>query len=401
MNELLINEKMIALGESRSVIREIFEYANRRKSEIGADKVFDFSIGNPSTPPPVGVQNALLDLLTNTDSMSLHSYTSSAGSLITRRRIAEKESARAGYPITADSVYMTCGAAASLSISLRALLREGDKVILLAPFFPEYKVFTENAGGVIVIVPPKDESMQPDMQAFEDALTEDVKAVIINSPNNPSGAIYSEETLSKMGKLLSDAEEKYQKSIYLISDEPYRELVYDGGSVPFAPAFYENTLVCYSYSKSLSLPGERIGYILVPPTVKAAEKVFAAVCGAGRSLGYVCAPSLFQHLVAACVDEVPDVATYDENRTLLYNSLSEMGFTCTKPEGAFYLFVKTPDGVSSQEFYEEAKKYELLLVPSDSFGIGGYVRVAYCIAKSTIEGALPAFQKLSEHYNLR
>ncbi len=400
MNQLLINDKMIALGESRSVIREIFEYATRRKGEIGADKVFDFSIGNPSTPPPEAVQKKLLDLLVNTDSMSLHGYTSSAGSPVTRRAIAKTESARAGYEITADSIYMTCGAAASLSISLRALLRGGDKVILLAPFFPEYKVFAENAGGEIVIVPPKDESMQPDMQAFEAALTEDVKAVIINSPNNPSGAIYSEETLSKMGKLLSAAEEKYQKAIYLISDEPYRELVYDGKSVPFAPAFYKNTLVCYSYSKSLSLPGERIGYILVPPTVEAAEKVFAAVCGAGRSLGYVCAPSLFQHLVAACVDEAPDVATYDANRTLLYNSLSEMGFTCTKPEGAFYLFVKAPAGVSSQEFYEEAKKYELLLVPSDSFGIGGYVRIAYCIAKSTIERALPAFRKLSAHYGL-
>ncbi len=400
MNELLINDKMIALGESRSVIREIFEYANRRKGEIGADKVFDFSIGNPSTPPPSSVQETLIELLRTTDSMQLHGYTSSAGSPVTRRAIAEKESARAGYAISPDSVYMTCGAAASLSISLRALLREGDKVVLLAPYFPEYKVFSENAGGVIVTVPPKDESMQPDMKAFEAALTADVKAVIINSPNNPSGAIYSEETLERMGKLLSAAEEKYQKSIYLISDEPYRELVYDGERVPFAPAFYPNTLICYSYSKSLSLPGERIGYILVPPSVREAKKVYAAVCGAGRSLGYVCAPSLFQQLVAHCANELPDVATYDENRRLLYSSLTEMGFTCTKPRGAFYLFVKAPDGVSSQAFYEEAKKYELLLVPSDSFGVGGYVRIAYCIAKSTIEGALPAFRELSKHYGL-
>ncbi len=400
MKELQIADKMIALGESRSVIRDIFEYANRRKAEIGADRVFDFSIGNPSTPPPPKVEKTLIDLLQHTDSMQLHGYTSSAGDMATRRAIAEKESCRAGYALSADSVYMTCGAAASLSISLRALLRPGDKVLLLAPFFPEYRVFVENAGGEVVIVPPKDESMQPDMEAFEEALTENIKAVIINSPNNPSGAVYSEATLAEMGRLLSIAEEKQQSSIYLISDEPYRELVYDGVKVPFVPSFYRNTIICYSYSKSLSLPGERIGYILVPPTAENCQKIFAAVCGAGRSLGYVCAPSLFQRLVKECVNEVPDVATYDENRRLLYHALSEMGFTCVKPDGAFYLFVKAPAGISSQKFYEEAKKFELLLVPSDSFGIEGYVRIAYCIAKSTIEGALPAFRKLAAHYGL-
>ncbi len=396
----MVSEKMLALGESRSVIRDISEFADARRQEIGAENVFDFSIGNPSVPAPGRVDEALRSLLDSVDSITLHSYTPAPGLMKARMAAARQESLRAGFDIPAGSIYLTCGAAASLAISLRALVCPGDKIALLAPYFPEYKVFVENAGAEAVVVPPADLSMQPDLAVFKKVVASGIKAVIVNSPNNPSGAVLSAETLEAMADILRAETDKKGESIYMIADEPYRELVYDGAEVPFVPSIYPDTIVCYSYSKSLSLPGERLGYIMVPPCVSDSGKVFAAVCGAGRSLGYLCAPSLFQYMLAECADERPDIAAYAGNRALLYGALTEMGFECVKPDGAFYLFVKAPNGVSGTEFYEAGKRFELLLVPSDSFGVEGYVRVAYCVSEDTIRRSLPAFKKLAELYSL-
>ena len=396
----MVSEKMLALGESRSVIRDISEFGDARRQEIGAENVFDFSIGNPSVPAPGRVGETLRRLLDSVDSITLHSYTPAPGLMKARMAAARQESLRAGFDIPAGSIYLTCGAAASLAISLRALVCPGDKIALLAPYFPEYKVFVENAGAEAVVVPPADLSMQPDLAEFKKAVESGIKAVIVNSPNNPSGAVLSAETLEAMADILRAESVKKGESIYVIADEPYRELVYDGAEVPFVPSIYPDTIVCYSYSKSLSLPGERLGYIMVPPCVSDSGKVFAAVCGAGRSLGYLCAPSLFQYMLAECADERPDIAAYAKNRALLYGALTEMGFECVKPDGAFYLFVKAPAGVSGAEFCEAAKRFELLLVPSDSFGVEGYARVAYCVSEDTIRRSLPAFKKLAELYSL-
>lgn len=396
----MVSEKMLALGESRSVIRDISEFADARRQEIGAENVFDFSIGNPSVPAPRRVDETLRSLLDSVDSITLHSYTPAPGLMKARMAAARQESLRAGFDIPAGSIYLTCGAAASLAISLRALVCPGDKIALLAPYFPEYKVFVENAGAEAVVVPPADLSMQPDLAEFEKAVESGIKAVIVNSPNNPSGAVLSAETLKAMADILKAASAKKGESIYVIADEPYRELVYDGAEVPFVPSIYPDTLVCYSYSKSLSLPGERLGYIMVPLCVNDSGKVFAAVCGAGRSLGYLCAPALFQYMLAECAEERPDIAAYAGNRALLYGALTEMGFECVKPDGAFYLFVKAPNGVSGTEFYEAGKRFELLMVPSDSFGVEGYARVAYCVSADTIRRSLPAFKKLAELYSL-
>ena len=396
----MVSEKMLALGESRSVIRDISEFGDARRQEIGAENVFDFSIGNPSVPAPGRVGETLRRLLDSVDSITLHSYTPAPGLMKARMAAARQESLRAGFDIPAGSIYLTCGAAASLAISLRALVCPGDKIALLAPYFPEYKVFVENAGAEAVVVPPADLSMQPDLAVFKKVVASGIKAVIVNSPNNPSGAVLSAETLEAMADILRAESAKKGESIYMIADEPYRELVYDGAEVPFVPSIYPDTIVCYSYSKSLSLPGERLGYIMVPPCVSDGGKVFAAVCGAGRSLGYLCAPALSQYMLAECADERPDIAAYAANRALLYGALTEMGFECVKPDGAFYLFVKAPNGVSGTEFYEAGKRFELLMVPSDSFGVEGYVRVAYCVSEDTIRRSLPAFKKLAEQYSL-
>lgn len=396
----MVSEKMLALGESRSVIRDISEFADARRQEIGAENVFDFSIGNPSVPAPGRVDETFRSLLDSVDSITLHSYTPAPGLMKARMAAARQESLRAGFDIPAGSIYLTCGAAASLAISLRALVCPGDKIALLAPYFPEYKVFVENAGAEAVVVPPADLSMQPDLAVFKKVVASGIKAVIVNSPNNPSGAVLSAETLEAMADILRAESAKKGESIYMIADEPYRELVYDGAEVPFVPSIYPDTIVCYSYSKSLSLPGERLGYIMVPPCVSDSGKVFAAVCGAGRSLGYLCAPALSQYMLAKCADERPDIAAYAANRALLYGALTEMGFECVKPDGAFYLFVKAPNGVSGTEFYEAGKRFELLMVPSDSFGVEGYVRVAYCVSEDTIRRSLPAFKKLAEQYSL-
>ncbi len=393
----MISEKMWELGTKSSVIREIFEYGKKRKAEIGADKVFDFSLGNPSIPAPEKVREAYVKLLMEEDPIKLHGYTSAAGDMSVRAKIAKNIKKRFDCESDASNIYMTCGAAAALTASLKAICNADDEVIVLAPYFPEYTVFIENAGATQRTVKCREEDFQIDPDVFSAAVNKNTKAVIINSPNNPTGVVFSEETIKNISDILCEKQKEYGSDIYIIADEPYRELVYEA-EVPYIPNYYSNTIVCYSYSKSLSLPGDRIGYVFVSPKTANAESVFAAVCGAGRSLGYVCAPTLAQLVVGECVDEVADVLLYKRNRDLLYNSLESFGYEAVKPDGAFYLFVKTPWG-DAAEFCRRAKKYEILVVPSDSFGCEGYVRISYCVDYETIEKSLPAFKALMEEYN--
>jgi len=331
----------------------------------------------------------------------LHGYTSAQGDLGVRTKIAESIKARFGIDtITPNHIYMTCGAAASLSICLKAVIEEGanDECIVFAPFFTEYRVFIENAGGKIVVSQPTAKTFAVDVADFEAKINEHTKAVIVNSPNNPSGVVYTEETIKALCEVLRRKSAEYGHVIYLIADEPYRELVYSDVTVPYLMNYYENTLVCYSYSKSLSLPGERIGYIAVCPEMQDGGNIYLAVCGAGRSLGYVCAPSLFQQVIARCIDAKVDIEIYRENRDLLYNNLTAYGYECVKPDGAFYLFVKALED-DATAFYERAKAHELLVVPCDDFGVTGYVRVAYCVDKQRVLNALPAFEALAKEYN--
>ncbi len=393
------NEKSFALGSKRSIIREIFEYSKIRAQEIGADKVYDFSLGNPSVEPPKEVTQTLLDLLQTKNPTVLHGYTSAQGDFNVRKTISDKINVKFNLNLTPNDIYMTCGAAASLSICLKAVINQGDECVVLAPFFTEYRVFVENAGGKLVVSMPESKTFQVNITDFESKITKNTKAVIINSPNNPSGVVYSRQTIQKICDVLQRKQQEYGQVIYLIADEPYRELVYDNIEVPYLMNYYKNTLVCYSYSKSLSLPGERIGYIAVNPELKESKNVYLAVCGAGRSLGYVCAPSLFQQVVANCIDAKVNIEAYKKNRDLLFSSLSEYGFECVKPDGAFYLFVKSPDK-DAFSFYEKAKKFEILFVPCDDFGVEGYVRIAYCVDTQRIKNSLPAFKKLAKEYNL-
>ncbi|MBR4099919.1 MAG: pyridoxal phosphate-dependent aminotransferase [Clostridia bacterium] len=392
----MLNEKMLKLGENRSVIREIFEYGNKRRLEVGAENVYDFSLGNPSIPAPKAVNDAMVKLLTVTDPVRLHGYTSAQGAPDVRKTVADSIVKRFGIEANADLIYMTCGAAASLTICLNAVCNEGDEVIALAPFFPEYRVFAEKAGAKLVVAKCRESDFQIDFSVLENAITKNTKAIIVNSPNNPTGVVLSKETIQKLADLLSKKQAEYGKRIFIICDEPYRELAY-GVEVPYIPQFYDNTLVCYSYSKSLSLPGERIGYIFVSPKISDCGKVYAAVCGAGRALGFVCAPSLLQFVVRDCIDLTSDVRVYKKNRDLLYNALTDYGYTAAKPDGAFYLFIKSPEP-DANAFCERAKKYDLLLVPSDSFGFEGYVRISYCVSTAQIEKSLPYFKKLIEEY---
>jgi aspartate aminotransferase len=393
------NQKMFGLGSKRSIIREIFEYSKTRAKEIGAENVFDFSLGNPSVPAPSVVNDTIRELLEKENSVLLHGYTSAQGDLGVRTTIAGSIESRFGVPITPNQIYMTCGAAASLSICLKALIEEdsADECIVFAPFFTEYRVFIENAGGKMVVSMPVEDTFEIDVRDFEAKITPNTKAVILNSPNNPSGVVYSKETVEAVCEVLRRKSRELGHVIYLIADEPYRELVYSDVEVPYLMNHYANTLVCYSYSKALSLPGERIGYIAVCPDMEDGANIYLAICGAGRSLGYVCAPSLFQQVIARCVDAKVDVEIYRENRDLLYNNLTAYGYHCVKPDGAFYLFVKAlePD---AHRFYERAKEHELLVVPCDDFGTPGYVRVAYCVDKARVLGALPAFEKLANEY---
>lgn len=392
----MLNEKMVSLGMRRSVIREIFEYGKKRKAEIGEECVFDFSLGNPSVPTPAAVTAALERIIKETDPVKLHGYTSAQGDTAVRAKIAESIEKRFGFPANKDLIYMTCGAAASLTVTLNALINSGDEVIIPAPFFPEYRVFAENAGARVVTVQCREPDFQLDIKRIESAVTEKTKAIIINSPNNPTGAVFSPDTVKALSDMLDKKQAEYGTDIYIIADEPYRELSY-GAEVPYIPKYYANTVVCYSYSKSLSLPGERIGYIFIPESAKDSKKLYAAVCGAGRALGFVCAPSLMQYTVAECTDALPDVSAYKKNRDLLFGALTDYGYETVPPDGAFYLFVKSPEP-DANAFCERAKKHELLLVPSDDFGCEGYVRISYCVTAEQIEKSLPAFKALIEEY---
>lgn len=392
----MINKKMAELGNQPSVIRAIFEYSLKRKAEIGAENVYDFSLGNPSIPAPRIVDDTIKELAESGDSVALHGYTSAQGAMPVREQIAENIKKRFGCDASAKNIYITCGAAASLTSTLKAVVNEGDEVILLAPYFPEYNVFCANAGAKTVAVLGKGDDFSLDFDALDKAINKNTAAIIVNSPNNPTGAIIPENDIVKLAELLGRKQKETGRAIYIIADEPYRELTY-GDDVPYIPNFYDNTVVCYSYSKSLSLPGERIGYVFVSPKCEDSADLFAAVCGAARSMGYVCAPSLMQRVIAKCDGMTADVSLYNKNRELLYNSLSEIGYTAVKPQGAFYLFMKALED-DANAFCEKAKKHELLLVPADSFGAKGYVRISYCVAYDTIKNSIPAFKKLFEEY---
>ena len=392
----MINETMYGLGSKSSVIRELFAYGLERKKVVGEDKVYDFSLGNPSIPAPHEVKDALLKLLEEPAEV-LHSYSPASGDPKAKQMLAESVNRRFETHFSGDNFYMTVGAAASLNISIHAITNPGDEFITFAPFFPEYTVWVENAGAKLLITPADTESFQIDFEAFEKLLSPKTKGIIINSPNNPSGVVYSEDTIIKLSKVLCKKEKEYGNTIYLIADEPYREIVYDGLNVPYIPKYYNDTFVCYSYSKSLSLPGERIGYIIVPDEMADSKRVMAAVNGAGRALGFVCAPVLFQKAVAMCADVPSDIEAYARNKDLLYNGLTRLGYDCVRPQGAFYLFVKSPEkSGDAGEFSERAKKHDVLVVPSDSFGCPGYVRISYCVAEKTILDSLPVFKAIME-----
>lgn len=393
----MYNKTMYELGSHRSVIRDLFEFGKKRAAEVGADKVYDFSLGNPNVPAPDGVKEAAERLLAMPDNTVLHGYTSAQGDAEVRKAVADSINARFGAGVSPDFIYMTCGAAASLTITLNALYEDSDEFILLAPFFPEYSVFVKAAGGTPVVVPFDEKTFAPDLSALEKAVTPRTKGIIVNSPNNPSGTVYTRKTLDGIVSLLERKSAEYGRKIVLIADEPYRELVYDDIEVPYLPNLYPDTVVCYSYSKSLSLPGERIGYIAISPRMTEKENVYAAVCGAGRALGYVCAPSMFQRVAAACVNERPDITAYRRNRDLIYSALTEMGYDCVHPDGAFYLFVRSPEP-DANAFSERAKTFGLLIVPGDTFGAPGYVRISYCVGRDMIERSLPAFRDLINTY---
>lgn len=392
----MLSEKMLQLGTNPSTIRDLFEYGNKRKAEIGAENVFDFSLGNPSVPAPDCVKKAIEELIEE-DPIALHSYTSAVGDAGLRQKLAEYVNEKHGTTLTANNFYITVGAAASLTITLKALAEPEDEFIVFAPFFPEYRVFVEMTGAKPVVVQSDPKDFQIDIAAFEKAITPHTKGVLVNSPNNPSGVVITAECIEKMCDILEKKQKEYGREIFLIADEPYRELVYGDVEVPYLMNYYDNTIVCYSYSKSLSLPGERIGYIAVSDKVKDWNLVYAAICGAGRALGYVCAPSMFQKVISRCIGQTSDVSVYKKNRDLLYQTLTEYGYHCIKPDGAFYLFVEALEK-DAGAFAEKAKEYELLLVPSDSFGTPGFVRISYCVSTEQIERSLPAFKKLAEAY---
>ena len=394
----MLPEQALALGRSKNIMREIASYGNARKALIGAENVFDFSLGNPSVPAPPCVEEAIRDLL-GEDSLAIHGYTPAAGLPSFRKAIAEDLNARYDAGVDPSMVFVVCGAAPGLVACARGLMRPGEEAIAFAPFFTEYRVFVEGVGGTLVSVPPT-ETLLPDLDAFERAITEKTALVIVNTPNNPSGVILTPECLTRMGEILEAAQRRYGHPIYLVSDEPYRELVFEGQRVPCVLHYYANSVICYSFSKSLSLPGERIGYLAVSSRMADRQDVFDAIAGAARVCGHVNAPSLMQRVAERCLGQTSDLSAYRRNRELLYGGLTELGFDCVRPDGAFYLFMKSPEP-DAKAFSERAKKYELLLVPSDDFGVKGYVRLAYCVSEETIRRSLPAFRKLAQEYHLQ
>ena len=388
----MINEKCYALGANRSCIRDLFEYGCQRSAIVGRENVYDYSLGNPSIPAPKAVDQAIRDILDDTDSLAIHGYTSAVGDLATRQAIADDLNARYDAGVAASDLFIGGGAAPELVAVLNALAVENAEILAIAPYFPEYKPFTESTGATFKVVPPDVPGFQIDLKAVEEMLNPNTAAIIVNSPNNPSGVVYTAETLAALGELLTRKGEEYGHPIYIVADEPYRELTY-GVTAPFIPNIYPNTVVCYSYSKSLSLPGERIGYVYVPKAAADSAALYAAIAGAARAGGHVCAPSLWQKVIARCAHLRPDLESYDRNRKALYEGLSAMGYRMAKPDGAFYLFVEAPGG-DAVAFSEKAKKKDLLLVPGDGFGCPGYFRVCYCVSHEMILKSLPVFEAL-------
>lgn len=389
----MFNSKAYALGANRSCIRELFEYGRSRAAVVGEENVLDFSLGNPSIPAPQAVEDAIREILRETPSVAVHGYTPAGGDMAARDAIARELNRRYDWDVTPQELFLGCGAAPELIAVFRALAVPGGKILAIAPYFPEYAPFVEESGLEFGVVPAQEPNFQIDMKALEALVTENTQGVIVNSPNNPSGVVYSRETLQKLGALLEKKSREYGHPIYIVSDEPYRELVYDGTEVPFVPAIYRDTIVCYSYSKSLSLPGERIGYIYVPQRATDGEALYAAVAGAARSIGHVCAPSLFQKVIARCAQIPPDLASYDRNRRTLYEALVEAGYQVAKPQGAFYLFVKAPEG-DGEAFSQRAKERDLLIVPGKDFGCPGYCRLCYCVPYEKILKSIPIFREL-------
>ena len=394
----MINETYKAMLKGKSIIRELSEYATARGKEIGYENVFDYSLGNPSVPCAKSYTDTVIDMYENMNPMDIHGYSPSLGIESVREPVADSLNRRFDMDYEAKHIFMASGAAGALAHALRGVTKPGDEVLTFAPCFPEYFPYVNTTGAQLKVVPANTTNFQINFHEFKKALNPKVMAVLINTPNNPSGAVYSEDTIKELASILVEKQEEYGHGIYLITDEPYRELVYDDIKVPYLLNYYDNTLVGYSFSKSLSLPGERIGYIVVSNKMKNAGDVYAAVCGAGRALGYVCAPSLFQRVAARCIGQTADVSVYKKNRDLLYQGLTQYGYKCVRPDGAFYLFVKAMEE-DANAFCERAKKYELLLVPGDDFGCPGYVRISYCVTTEQIECALPAFEKLSKEYH--
>lgn len=393
----MINQKMYELGTKKSTIRTIFEFGRKRAAEVGEENIYDFSLGNPNVPTPEYVKDAAIDILTNMEPSAVHGYTVALGNPEVRKALAASVNKRFGTDFTADNFFITAGAAAAITISFKALAEKDDEFITFAPFFPEYRAFVESVGSKLAVVKAQPADWQIDFAAFRQLINEHTKAVIVNSPNNPSGAVYSEATIKELAAILQEKQQEYGHPIFIIADEPYREIAFEGYEVPYIPDYYENTLVCYSYSKSFSLPGERIGYIVVPDAVTDFGKVYGAIAGAARVLTHVNAPSLWQLVIGRCADKPSDISTYVKNGQLLYNGLIEAGFECVKPQGAFYLFPKCLEE-DDYAFCERAKKYDLLLVPGTDFGCPGYFRAAYCIKTETIEKSLPLFKKLAAEY---
>lgn len=391
----MISKKNYGLGSARSAIRELFEYGKKQVSLVGAENVFDFSLGNPSVPSPRAVTDAFAEIISTCDPVEIHGYTSAQGSIEVRTAIANNIRRRFDFDASPDNIYMTCGAAAALCCCFNALRDDNgsSEFIAIAPYFPEYKVFVEGALAKLRVVDADTKDFQIRFDLLEKAINEHTAGIIINSPNNPSGVIYSRDTLEQLAELLKRKSAEYSHPIYIISDEPYRELVYGNIEVPYLPLIYKNTIICYSYSKSLSLPGERLGYVFVPSVADDSAEVYAAVAGAGRALGYVCAPSLLQKVIARCVDVLPDLTVYDTNRKLLLENLTAMGYECATPDGAFYLFLKAPNG-DGKSFSEKAKEKNVLVVSGEGFGCKEYVRISYCVDTDMIRRALPKFREL-------